>query len=153
MNHTALITVLAALTLTACDKNPAHEPFVPPAQTTPASAPWPSVSSTASGSALPPGHPAIGSGDSAMTSTEAPDAEQTEKATVVSTINIEGFTYIEVKQHNQTRWLAAKTTKAKKGAVIEFDSGSTIEDFNSKALDRTFPSMTFVNSVTVVKGK
>ena len=76
-----------------------------------------------------------------------------EQATIVSKIDIEGFSYLEVKQYNQTRWLAAKTTPAKKGSVIEFDSGSTLEDFESKVLDRTFPSMTFVNSVTVVKGK
>lgn len=151
MKYTAApITLLAALTLAACDKNPADEPFVPKAQNAPAPT-WPSPGPSAS--ELPPGHPAIASGDSAMTSTDTADAEQTEQATVVSTIDIEGFTYIEIKQHNQTRWLAAKTTKAKKGAIIEFDSGSTMENFESKVLDRTFPSMTFVNTVTIVKGK
>lgn len=148
MKHTALITALAALTLAACSKDPGNEPFVPPAQTVP-SPTFPAPASTA----LPPGHPAIGSGDSSMASADAPDAEQTETATVISTIDIPDFTYLEVQQDNQTRWIAAKTTKAKKGAVIEFDSGSTIENFNSKRLDRTFPSMTFVNTLKVVKGK
>jgi len=145
MKHAVLIAALAVLILSACDKNPADEPFVPPAQNLPAS--------TFSDPALPPGHPAIGSGDSTLTLVDVPDVEQTEQATVVSTIDIEGFTYIETKQGNQIRWLAAKSTNAKKGAVIEFDSGSTMSNFESKVLDRTFPSMTFVNSVTVVKGK
>lgn len=151
MKHTALITVLAALTLTACDKNPANEPLVPPSQKMPLSMSpaLPPPSSTT----LPPGHPAAGSGDSAMTSAKAPDVEQMEQATVVSTIDVQDFTYIEIEQGNQARWLAARTTPVKKGAIIEFDSNSTIENFKSKALNRTFSSITFVNTVTIIKGK
>lgn len=146
MKPALIIPILAMFSLTACDKNPAHEPFVPPAQITP-SPTLPAPSSPV----LPPGHPAIKAGDSPMA--ESPDVEPTEQATVVSKIDIEGFSYLEVKQHNATRWLAAKSTQANRGAVIEFDSGSTMTNFESKVLDRTFPSMTFVNSITVVKGK
>lgn len=144
MKYTILIAALAMTGLAACDKNPADEPFVPPAQVTPSPVPG--------GAALPPGHPAIGGG-AAMSPADGEGIGQTEQATVLSTIAIEGFSYIEVKQHNQTRWLASKTTAAKKGDVIEFDSGSTMSNFESKVLDRTFPSMTFVNTVTVIKGK
>ena len=145
MKHTALITGLAILALTACDKKPADKPFVPPT-TTPLTPIFPAT-------ALPPGHPAKGSGGSTMPYPETPEVEQMESATVVSTIDVPDFTYIEIKQGHQTRWLASKTINVKKGAVIEFDGNTPLENFKSKALNRTFPSITFVNSVTVVKGK
>lgn len=151
MKHTAFITVLAALTLAACDKNPAKEPLVPPSQKMPASM-YPALPPPSS-TTLPPGHPATGSRDSATTSPKEAEVEQMERATVVSTIDIQDFTYIEIRQDNQTRWLAARTTQVKKGALIEFDSNATIENFKSKALNRTFPSITFVNTVTIIKGK
>jgi hypothetical protein len=134
MKYTALISALAILALTACDKKPAEKPAIPPSTT----AYTPIVPSAA----LPPGHPA-----------KATDAEKMEEGTVVSTIDVPGFTYIEIKQGHQSRWLAAGTIDVKKGAVIEFDSNLPLENFKSKALNRTFPSITFVNSVTVVKGK
>ncbi len=143
MKHTALITVLAVLTLSACENKPADKPLAPPPEKLP-----PPSSFT-----LPPGHPATGAKDSAMASPETPEVDKMETATVVSTIDVPTFTYIEIKQGDQTRWLAARTTKMKKGDVIEFDSNSSLENFKSKALDRTFPRITFVNTVTIVKGK
>lgn len=134
MKHTALITALTILALTASGNSAAEETSVPPSS----KAYMPIVP----GSALPPGHPP-----------KATDAVKLEKATVISTIDVPGFTYIEIKQGHQTRWLAATTFNAKKDAVIEFEGSSTLENFKSKALNRTFPSITFVNSVTVVKSK
>ena len=134
MKHTALITALTILALTASGNSAAEETSAPPS--------YKPHMPLIPGSALPPGHPV-----------KATDSEKLEKATVVSTIDVPGFTYIEVKQGHQTRWLAATTFNAKKDAVIEFEGSSTLENFKSKALDRTFPSITFVNSVAVVKGK
>jgi hypothetical protein len=135
MKHTALISALAILALAACENKPADKPVVPP----PARPLTPIIPPTA----LPPGHPATDSGK----------VEQMETGTVVSTIDVPGFTYIEIKQGHDTRWLASKTTDVKKGALIEFDSNAPLENFQSKSLKRTFSSITFVNSVTVVKGK
>ena len=140
MKLIALFTALSMLALTGCDKKPAAEiPVSPPA-----------ISPSAT---LPPGHPPINSDDSAMASAATTDAELTQKATVVSVIDIPQFTYLEVKQDNQTRWLAAATIAAKKGDVIQFDHGEAVSNFNSKTLMRTFPSITFVNRVKIVKGK
>lgn len=138
MKHTALITALALLALTACDKRPSQEPFVPAPVTSPS---------------LPPGHPPMDSGDQVTTLSGEPEVVQTETATVVSTIDVLEFTYLEVKQNKQTRWLASQTIAAKKGDVIQFDAGSTISNFHSKALNRSFPGMTFVDHATIVKGK
>ena len=134
MKHTALITALTIFALTASGNSAAEETAAPPSS----KAYMPIVP----GSALPPGHPE-----------KATDAVKLEKATVISTLDVPGFTYIEIKQGHDTRWLAATTFNAKKDAVIEFEGSSTLENFKSKALNRTFPSITFVNSVAVVKGK
>ena len=140
--YRALITTMALLTLAACDKKPSEKPFVPdPVQS-------PSTSTT-----LPPGHPPINSDGQTMESTLPSQSEQTQKATVVSAIDIPQFTYLEVTQNKQTRWLASKTIAAKKGDVVLFDEGSTMTNFNSKALNRTFPSITFVNRLTIANGK
>ncbi|MEO8332096.1 MAG: hypothetical protein ABI479_06650 [Gallionella sp.] len=140
MKHTAFITAMFMLTLTACDKKPSQEPFVP----------TPVFSSS---DTLPDGHPPVNSEDQTATLSGPPETTQTQTATVVSSIDIPQFTYIEVKQNNQTRWLAAATIAVKKGDIIQFDAGSTISDFRSKALNRTFPGMTFVNHATIKKGK
>jgi hypothetical protein len=136
MKHTALIAVLTILALTGCEKKP-EEPFVPDPV---ASSPSP----------LPPGHPSI---NPAMSPSGRTDVALTQKATVISAIDVPQFTYLEVKQDNQTRWLAASTITVKKGDIIQFDNGATMENFSSKTLNRTFPSITFVNRVAVAQGK
>ena len=141
MKSTALIAALAMLTLSACDKNPADEPFVPPAQT-PASS-WPAPMAPAT--ELPPGHPAA-----QPEQPVAPSLELTEKGSVVSSIAVPGFTYIEVKQGDKTLWLVAPEVTVKKGDLIKFDAGSTLDNFKSTTLNRTFTSLTFVNKAQVI---
>ncbi|MGA8862509.1 MAG: NrfJ [Gallionella sp.] len=81
-----------------------------------------------------------------------PETFQSQKGMVASVINIPEFTYLEVSQDNQTRWIvAASVIEVKKGDVIEFDSGTTVKNFTSKTLNRTFPSIAFVNHVNIVK--
>jgi hypothetical protein len=134
---TLIVAFLAAVAVTACDKKP-KDTFVPD----------PVVPSSSS-APLPPGHPAI---NPAGAMSPSSGAELTQKATVISSQDVPQFTYLEVKQDGQTRWLAASTVAVKKGDVIQFDKGVTMLNFNSKTLNRTFPSITFVNRVTVANG-
>jgi hypothetical protein len=140
MKSSALITILVMFSLTACDKKSDEKPVV----MAPAIVP---------GTPLPPGHPAINAADPTLTLSDAPDVVQSQQATVLSSIDIPQFTYLEVKQNNQTRWLATSTLAVKKGDVIQFDIGSTMTNFKSNSLNRTFPSITFVNRATVTNGK
>jgi len=138
MKRTAFISALVMLTLAACDKKPAEEPFVP----------TPVFSDRAF---LPSGHPPVTANE--PSSSIAPEVVHMEQATVVSIIDIPQFTYLEVNQNNQSRWLAASTIAVKKGDVVQFDSGATIIGFNSKILKRDFPNMTFVNNISINKEK
>jgi hypothetical protein len=81
----------------------------------------------------------------------APTLAQSGK--VLSTINVPSYTYLEVSQDKKTLWLAASTVAVKKGDVVRFDDGMVMNNFYSKTLKRTFPSIVFVNSLVVDKGK
>lgn len=89
---------------------------------------------------LPAGHPPVNKDQLA-----APSTGLTQKAKVISTINVPQYTYIEISQNNQSHWLAAPTVDVKKGDMLEFDEGMVMKDFYSKTLNRTFPKITFVN--------
>jgi len=160
MKLITLFTTLSLVSLAACDKNPADEPFVPAGK--PTSSNQKSLNplynmqmpdATGALGELPPGHPVVNNTEPETPRDDAPDVEMVERATVISTINIPQFTYIEVKQANQVRWLAAAEIMLTKGDSIKFDAGSTMFDFNSKVLERSFESITFVNRVAIVAGK
>ena len=72
---------------------------------------------------------------------------------VLSTISVPSYTYVEVSQGNKTQWIAAATSKVKKGDMVRFDDGMVMKDFYSKTLKRTFPSIVFVNSLVVDNAK
>lgn len=139
MKRTLLLSTLALLSLAACDNKPAaDEPFIPTQI---------GASGAPAMQQMPP------NAMSQLKQINPPQVEQSMQGSVVSTIDIPQFTYIEVSENHQTRWLATGTVATKKGDIIQFDSGSTLENFKSKALNRTFPSITFVNKVTVLKKK
>jgi hypothetical protein len=96
---------------------------------------------------LPPGHPPVDSSKRGG----AADARLPQKGTVVSVIDVPQYTYLEVRQDNKSLWLATSTVAARKGDVIRFDDGVTMTNFHSKTLNRTFPSIQFVNHVAVEK--
>lgn len=81
-----------------------------------------------------------------------PSARQialTQSATVVNTIKAPPYTYLEVSAGKQTRWLASTAMAVKTGDVVHFDDGLEMRDFHSKTLNRTFPSILFVNKLVV----
>ncbi|MEQ1636527.1 MAG: hypothetical protein ABL903_07535 [Methylococcales bacterium] len=93
---------------------------------------------------LPAGHPPI-NGNKATT---AP-ATLGQKAKVLEVINVPQYTYLELSQNNQSRWIAAPTVAVKKNDLVAFDEGMIMKDFFSKTLNRTFPSIAFVNRVVL----
>jgi hypothetical protein len=104
---------------------------------------------SASAQSLPSGHPQVG----AKGEGGAADAKLTQKAKVLSTLDAPPYTYLEVTQNKKTLWLAANAVGAKKGDVIRYDEGMVMTNFQSKTLNRTFPSVIFVNRVVVTNEK
>jgi hypothetical protein len=107
-------------------------------------------SSLAFAQPLPAGHPPV---DTKKEGKGAPDAQLPQKAKVLSSIDAAQYTYLEVTQNKKTLWLAAATVAAKKGDMIRFDDGMVMTNFHSKTLNRTFPSVLFVNRVVVTSEK
>ncbi|NJD07521.1 MAG: hypothetical protein FIA97_13630 [Methylococcaceae bacterium] len=80
----------------------------------------------------------------------AAPADLPHEGTVVSTIDASTYTYVEVSEGGQTQWLAGTAIKLKKGDKIRYSDGTVMKDFYSKTLDRTFPTVLFVNSIVPV---
>jgi len=171
MKKTALIVTIAIFALAGCDK-PAEKAAEKPAASQPAMndsmapqqdmagtmmAPHQDVTGTMMapsmepGLSMPSGHPDMGMGAPHDMPSGVPAGVALQRATVVSSIDVPQFTYIEVEQDGKTRWLAGTTIEVKKGDVVEFAEDSTIDNFTSKTLNRTFDTLTFISHAEVVK--
>lgn len=104
--------------------------------------------------APPPGHPSAKvTADMLAPSKPAQPSELPHEGKVLSLIQANEYTYIEVSNSTATRWLAAPQTSLKSGDLIRYEEGSTMTNFYSKLLKRTFPSVMFVGQLAVVTPK
>lgn len=71
---------------------------------------------------------------------------------VISTIDSGGYTYIEAKDGGETFWIAAPKAFLQKGDKINFSGGMWMPNFKSKALDRTFDKILFVDGISLGAG-
>lgn len=112
------------------------------------------VASAASIAAPPPGHPsAVAGADLLQLPKETSDADLPHKGKVITAIDTNQYTYIELAQDSKTLWLAAPTVAVKKDNVIRFEDGAVMTNFHSKTLNRTFPSVMFISRVVVTSEK
>ena len=70
-----------------------------------------------------------------------------ETGTVAETINAGGYTYLRLEEPDI--WIAAPTMTVSEGDQVKYSSGMEMRDFYSKALDRTFESIFFVQNVSL----
>ena len=70
-----------------------------------------------------------------------------ETHTVAETINAGGYTYLRLEEPDI--WIAAPTMAVSEGDQIKYAGGMEMRDFYSKALDRTFKSIFFVQNVSL----
>ena len=98
---------------------------------------------------LPDGHPTIQQAIDASPNTGNKDLAN--EGTVVSTVQTEHYTYIEVQQGKQKIWLAAQQLALPDGAKIRYGQGVSMDNFYSDTLKREFPRILFVQTVKVVK--
>ncbi|MBE0615239.1 MAG: hypothetical protein IH604_16335 [Burkholderiales bacterium] len=105
---------------------------------------------SAAAQSLPAGHPSLGTKNAGQNVSEA---QLPQKGKVISTLDAKPYIYVEVSQNKKTVWLAATAVPMKKGDVIRYDNGQVMTNWHSKSLNRTFPSVLFVNRVVVTKEK
>jgi hypothetical protein len=74
--------------------------------------------------------------------TSAPAASVT-KGTVVETMDVAGYTYVQLEKDGQKHWAAIPATQVKVGDEVELAAGIEMKNFQSKTLDRTFDSIIF----------
>ena len=71
---------------------------------------------------------------------------------VTEIINVPGYTYIEVDTGKEKAWAAGPTTSLNVGDMIAFSKGFPMENFHSKAMNRDFTVLYFVDGFVSDKG-
>ena len=63
---------------------------------------------------------------------------------VTETVDVSGYTYVEVDTGKQRVWAAGPVSKLKKGERISFSSAMPVENYHSKSLQKDFSLIYFV---------
>ena len=66
--------------------------------------------------------------------------------TVIESIDVAGYTYVQVESNAENIWLAGPKTTITQGGSIDVNTRAPMRNFHSKALDRDFPVIYFVDS-------
>ena len=69
---------------------------------------------------------------------------------VEEVIQTSNYTYCLVMDENNKTWIAIAKADINKGQTLYFNEGLEMNDFHSKELDRTFPSVFFVQKASTV---
>lgn len=76
------------------------------------------------------------------------DKSNTHKAVVREVINAAGYSYLNVTEKRKSTWLAVPGMEISTGDVISYSGGMEMTNFHSKELNRTFPSVLFLEGIT-----
>lgn len=76
------------------------------------------------------------------------DADLTgNRGQVLSSIQVPGYTYIEVRNSGRTIWIAGTPVEVEEGEVISWGQAAVMRNFKSTALDKVFEEILFVSDV------
>ena len=67
---------------------------------------------------------------------------------VEDAVNAGGYSYLLVKEGDESYWIAVANDEFEKGETLYFTSFMEMKDFKSKELDKTFESILFVDQVS-----
>ena len=110
--------------------------------------------------ALPPGHPptppaaahgAGGHGAAGAADMGKSDAPLSKKGKVLSVLDAKQFTYIEIQDGKEKRWLVSPAITLKPGSTISYADGEVMAKFHSKSLNRDFSNVLFTTRVVADK--
>lgn len=68
---------------------------------------------------------------------------------VISAINANEFTYLELERAGIVEWVVAPLLTIKVGSTIRYEDGSMMANFYSKVIERTFPTIRFVGEILI----
>jgi hypothetical protein len=109
------------------------------------------LAAAAATAAPPPGHPSPTQAlDLLMPDKAPPASELPNQGKVVSSMDANEFTYIEVERNGSIEWIAVAKMAVKPGNTLRYEEGSVMTNFYSKLLKRSFDSVMFVGHVAVV---
>jgi hypothetical protein len=74
---------------------------------------------------------------------KATPQQGTIKGTVAETIHSGGFTYVRLKTASGESWMVTGPVDVKVGSDVSVKTSMTVDNFESKSLNRTFPHMIF----------
>lgn len=69
------------------------------------------------------------------------------EGTVVDTMNGGGYTYVQIQAADSTFWAAGPEAEVKKGDKVAVVEQMWMDQFTSKALNRTFDKLLFVGQI------
>ncbi len=62
--------------------------------------------------------------------------------------DVANYTYLKVSENGNEYWIAAPQIKVEDGEVVFYSQGMEMKNFHSETLNKTFPTIYFVQSVT-----
>jgi len=65
------------------------------------------------------------------------------KGVVIETKDVENYTYLHLKTKDGDIWAAVSTAAVKKGAEVTIENVMVMNNFESKSLNRNFPTIIF----------
>ncbi len=74
---------------------------------------------------------------------QAAQESKTVSGTVIQTMNASGYTYMQVDTGSAKSWVAIPETSLQVGDTVNYLEGMVMSNFQSKTLNRTFPSIVF----------
>lgn len=77
-------------------------------------------------------------------------AELPNRGKVLTLIATDSYAFIEVEAAQGAQWVAGPLVPMQVGDMIGFSDGSVMQDFYSKTLNRSFPSLLFADHVAVI---
>jgi len=76
------------------------------------------------------------------------DKNKVHQAVVKEVIQAAGYTYLNVTEKRKSTWLAIPGMDIEKGMKISYSGGMEMNNFHSRELNRTFPSILFLEGIT-----
>lgn len=101
----------------------------------------------------PSGHPSAAQAIDMLLPSKPAVKNLTIEGQVVSTIDANEFTYIEVSHSDSVEWIAVPLMSISPGSTVRFEEGIVMTDFFSKLLQRSFPRLRFVGEIVVTNAR